>query len=441
MNAPLNYFLPKSGWSPGTQEDYKNGCNDFAKFCRDEGVSSFPASSETIVKFLQARESYSIAALTQRLAVIRALHADTKQQLPKGAPDRDHYSLDGPIIANAWGEIKRRKKIEPLAKAAVRSQELETILRQVPPDTLKGTKDRAMLCVGLAYALRRTEIVALDRDDLELNDDGMRVRIRGSKSVTLTAARTGTETCPVTAMERWLEAGKITQGAVFGSNRGNRMDGRYAATILQEYGAKAGFDPEVLGAQSLRNGYIKERIDAGENPRTLMQFARIEPARYVEYLDAEVARPNATSSEEKDIAEIRADQSLSETQKKRLIDARLGQGKFRDDLRKRWDDACAVTGLRVLEVLKASHIHPWKHSTNDERLDPANGLLLEANLDSLFDKYLISFQDDGQMIIVTNIKDDERRLLRLPGRLRKSLNSDEKCYLAKHRAAGGFSEP
>jgi site-specific recombinase XerD len=443
-DGPERAFDLIEGFWPArkTQEAYKAGWDDFAKFCRSEGVESLPTSPETLVKFLRAREPIcSNTALSQRLAVIRGLHARIKGQMPRVDPNRDRYTLDDPIITNTWKEIRDRKESEPVSKAAIRSKELEIILRKIP-DTERGRQDRAVLCVGLAYALLRTEIVALDRDDLEIDDEGMQLRIHGSKSVTLTAARTGTETCPVTAMERWLEAGKISRGPVFMSSRGNRMEGRHVATILQEYGNEAGFDREILGAQSLRSGCILERIQAGDHYRDIMKFARIEsPAIYVEYLDAKAAEPNTTSSEEKDIAEINSDQNLSETEKKTLIDARRGQGKFRDALRERWNDACAVTGCTVLAVLKASHIQPWKHSTNPERLNPANGLLLEANLDSLFDKHLISFKDDGEMLVAPNIDDDERQLLRLPGRLRKPLNSAEKRFLAKHRAEGGFSKP
>jgi site-specific recombinase XerD len=439
------FELSKGRWGPTTQSSYKAACDDFANFCRDRGVPALPASPETIVAFLRARAStHSIDALAHRNSVIRALHTDAKGRLPKDDPDRDRFTLDDPIIAAAWKDIKREGD-EQVSRAAVRSQELEAILRQIPDDP-KGIQDRAALCVGLAYALRRSEIVALDRDDLEINDETMLIRIRCSERKqdlgydTRMAARTRTVTCAVAAMERWLEAGKIIQGAVFSSTRGNRMEGRYVATILQQYGAKAGFDPKALGAQSLRTGHILERIQAHDDPKTIMEFARVKSVGYFEYRDAEVARRDTISSEELDIAQIAADESLSQEEKKTLIAARRGQGKFRDDLRKRWGDACAVTGCTVLEVLKASHIQPWSGSTNAERLNPFNGLLLSANLDALFDKHLISFQDDGQMLVASQIDESNRRLLGVYGRLLKPLTNEEKHFLAKHRTEGGFAK-
>lgn len=86
------------------------------------------------------------------------------------------------------------------------------------------------------------------------------------------------------------------------------------------------------------------------------------------------------------------------TTRQSLISSRIGQGAFRLGLVKLWQ-SCSVTSANLLEVLIASHIKPWKNSDNREKLDPYNGLLLTPNLDSLFDKGFISFQNNGIIII------------------------------------------
>jgi len=73
----------------------------------------------------------------------------------------------------------------------------------------------------------------------------------------------------------------------------------------------------------------------------------------------------------------------------------ISQTFFRSNLLKQWDGACSVTGVSDLRVLRASHIKPWKDSSNEEKLDRNNGLLLIPDLDVLFDKGLITFQTDG----------------------------------------------
>jgi hypothetical protein len=140
-----------------------------------------------------------------------------------------------------------------------------------------------------------------------------------------------------------------------------------------------------------------------------------------------------------DIAEIGNDDTIDETVCEVLVNARLGQGQFRDTLLQRWGNACAVTGCTVREILRASHIQSWSDSTNAERLNAENGLLLVAHLDALFDRHLISFQDDGSMLIAPTVDDANRRVLGIPRGLRESLRDGEKKFLAKHRNKGQFS--
>lgn len=134
-----------------------------------------------------------------------------------------------------------------------------------------------------------------------------------------------------------------------------------------------------------------------------------------------------------DVAELQATEGLSATTRETLIQARLGQGKFREGLMVIWDGACAVTACGINEVLRASHIRPWRDSKNKDRIDPSNGLLLEANLDALFDSGLITFSDAGKMLVSKLIPKAECNRLGLPKPLRNSLNQFQKNHLAFHR--------
>ena len=100
--------------------------------------------------------------------------------------------------------------------------------------------------------------------------------------------------------------------------------------------------------------------------------------------------------------------------------------------------ACAVRKCALRDFLRASHIKPWKHSTQKERLDPANGLLLSANIDILFDKGFVSFNDSGLMLISSRLSKTEKRALGLSGRLRRKPDEQQRLYLAQHRKAFGF---
>jgi predicted restriction endonuclease len=112
-----------------------------------------------------------------------------------------------------------------------------------------------------------------------------------------------------------------------------------------------------------------------------------------------------------DIKQIEADQTLKKTERDILSRARIGQGIFRDQLMRKYSGKCVITGLAIPEVLIASHIKPWAVSDNCDRISVDNGLLLSATFDRLFDNGLISFMQDGEIMISGFVKQDSRSLL------------------------------
>lgn len=124
---------------------------------------------------------------------------------------------------------------------------------------------------------------------------------------------------------------------------------------------------------------------------------------------------------------------ISETEKEELRKARIGQGNYRKKLILLWEK-CAVTEFQKSEILIASHILPWRKSTNFQRLDKFNGLLLLPNYDKLFDKGLISFEDNGQIIISYKISEIDQSILGIKknDKLFK-VNEENIKYLKLHR--------
>lgn len=128
-----------------------------------------------------------------------------------------------------------------------------------------------------------------------------------------------------------------------------------------------------------------------------------------------------------------------DTVRQQLIEARIGQGRFRQELMAYWQRQCAVTGAAVAETLIASHIKPWAQSGNTERLDAYNGLLLSANLDRLFDRGLVGFADDGRLIRSRRISEaDLARLGIAPDACLCRVAPQHLPYLAHHRQAYGL---
>jgi hypothetical protein len=88
------------------------------------------------------------------------------------------------------------------------------------------------------------------------------------------------------------------------------------------------------------------------------------------------------------------------TEAERLVVQRVGQDLFRGGLIEYWEGRCAITGLAVVELLRASHIKPWAACETDaERLDVFNGFLLAPHLDAAFDRGFVTIGDDGEVIV------------------------------------------
>ncbi len=137
------------------------------------------------------------------------------------------------------------------------------------------------------------------------------------------------------------------------------------------------------------------------------------------------------SSVEDDISEVMR-RDLKETEKALLVASRIGQGRFRRDLVAYWK-ACAVTGCGEVNLLVASHIKPWAASSDRERLDPFNGLILVPNLDRLFDRGLITFSDRGEMKVSSLLSGKARRLFGVGEKISIKLDARHKPYMAYHR--------
>jgi hypothetical protein len=131
--------------------------------------------------------------------------------------------------------------------------------------------------------------------------------------------------------------------------------------------------------------------------------------------------------------------SVDSTTRQTLIDARLGQGTFRESLMFVWGGKCAVNKCATKVLLCASHIKPWRDSTNRERLDRYNGLLLSPTMDAAFDRGLISFADTGKILFHPSFSTKDRDLLGLNSSLKLvCVYEENKPYLAHHRQLHGF---
>jgi integrase len=189
-----------------------------------------------------------------------------------------------------------------------RPLEWTDVLRMLPaPGSVKPARDRALILVGFAGGFRRSELVALDTDDLEFVDEGLVITLRRSKTDQAGEGRRiaipyGPDSaCPVRALRGWIENAGITSGPVFrsvprsGKVEPRRLSPQAVALILKRYVKRIGLDPELVSGHSLRAGFVTSAAKSGASAWKIRQQTGHKSdamvARYIR--DADLFTDNA----------------------------------------------------------------------------------------------------------------------------------------------------
>ena len=126
---------------------------------------------------------------------------------------------------------------------------------------------------------------------------------------------------------------------------------------------------------------------------------------------------------------------LPEGLKTDLVEARLGFGRFADDVRALWDGACCATGVTVDSMVHVCAIKPWVRATNDERLDAENGLPFVPTWSLAFSNGMLGFDDGGAILLSADLPADEARKAGIDPDFRLAIKGErQRVYLAWHRA-------
>ena len=161
----------------------------------------------------------------------------------------------------------------------------------------------------------------------------------------------------------------------------------------------------------------------------LLQLSR-EDAKHIE---EELAPLTDTDMDDAIEYEILAKGIQGDLEKVQLTKARRGQGIFRTNVRL-IEHSCRLTGVTNIKHLRASHIKPWRDSTDQEKIDGNNGLLLSPHVDHLFDGGLISFENSGKLLISQNLNQEVLNKWNLPRTIDSpSLNSEQQFFMEYHR--------
>ncbi len=258
-----------------TIRGYRSSYGQFSAWCATAALPSMPAAPETIALYLGAQAGrLKAATLQHHLAAIAKAHKSAGYPSPV---------KDNQLIAETLKGIKRTHGSASRQKAPVLTEDLRLMLRTLP-DKLIGIRDRALLLVGFAGAFRRSELVSLDVSDLSFTAEGLLITLRRSKTDQEGEGRqvaipfgAHKQTCPVRALQAWLERSGITEGPAFRSvNRHGRLSAarlsdQAVSLIVKRSAETVGMERTAFAGHSLRAGFVTSAARAGEPERRIMR--------------------------------------------------------------------------------------------------------------------------------------------------------------------------
>ncbi|MGH2689686.1 MAG: site-specific integrase, partial [Actinomycetota bacterium] len=259
--------------APATLRAYRSDWAEFSSWARDRDLVTLPAEPSTVALYLTDLAGLAKnSTLARRLASISAAHRAAGHPSP----------TDDPGVKAVWAGSRRTHGSVPDRAAPITVPLLRRMVDALPAG-LGGLRDRALLLVGFAGALRRSELVALDVADVSERDEGLVIVLRRSKTDHEGAGRevglpygSNPATCPVRSLRVWVDMAGITAGPLFrpvdrhGKISDNRLSAAGANRIVQRAVARTGADPRLYSAHSLRAGLATAAAEAGVPERSIM---------------------------------------------------------------------------------------------------------------------------------------------------------------------------
>lgn len=270
-----------------TLKAYAADWDDFTQWCQYNGAKPLPAEPEQIVNYINDLADYAKAnTVSRRLSAISENHAAAG------------YAEDNParsdLVRRAMEAIRREKGTLQRGKTPLLTEDITTFAAQLDGEGIAELRDKALLLLGFAGAFRRSELVALDVEDLSFTTEGLILLVRHAKSdqegegsYVAIPFLADASACPVRALRRWLTAADITSGPVFRplarnkTVRSQRLSDKSVAIIVKRHAARCGLDAKEFAGHSLRRGFATSAARSGVDERSIMQQTRHKSEKMV----------------------------------------------------------------------------------------------------------------------------------------------------------------
>lgn len=296
------FSFAREAKAPNTKRAYESDWQAFSDFCISRNHSPLPSSGDVVAQYLRhaaEKQRLKLSTVTRRIAAITEKHRANGHPSP----------ADEWIVRNTLRRLRRELGTPARGKAPLLTADVQRIMQSIPA-TLTGARDKALLLLGFAGAMRRSELVGLNVDDLAMAPEGLVLSVNKAKTDQFHQGRKigipngkNELTCPVRAVLRWLEASRIMDGPLFrGVNRhghvgSTRLTDQIVADIVKRYAASIGKSAGRFSGHSLRAGFITSADMAGASERSIQEQSGhkslLTLRRYIR--DASIFRANAAS--------------------------------------------------------------------------------------------------------------------------------------------------
>ena len=254
----------KSSKALNTLRAYKADYRDFASFCLKNGFKPMPSEPKIISLYLTFLSKTSkFSTLKRRLASISVIHKLS-----------GHYiDIKHPMITENLMGIKRIKGSHQKAKKPILINDLKLIIDVIDKEKKEKNrlKNRALMLVGFAGGFRRSELVAINYEDVDFVPEGVKIFVRRSKTDQSGEGMTkgipyfsNPDYCPVISLKNWLNKYQITSGQIFD------ISDKSVALAIKKYAAIAGLDSKKYSGHSLRSGFATSTAELGAEERSIM---------------------------------------------------------------------------------------------------------------------------------------------------------------------------
>lgn len=286
----------KHAFAKNTIKNYESDWKNFCLWCEQLSINPLSITSDTLIAYITtlAEQTYKSSTIQRKISGI-VKYCETKNI---------HINIQDKEFKIVWQGIRRKLGIAKQGKDPILLKDLEEILKHVPKNTAMGIRDRALLMVGWFSAMRRSEIVQLNWEDITFIKEGIIINIRQSKTdkyaegqkIAILKRRGG---CPIKHLRAWREVsadsydkssnnGSEDKETVFCSvNKGDNITGTRlsaidVARIVKKWAATVDFDVGKIAGHSLRRGFVTTAVNCGIRNHIIMKTTRHKSSKMID---------------------------------------------------------------------------------------------------------------------------------------------------------------